>query len=236
MDMSILKPETPSKKAAIISRPGTASRTTASSSAPKSPGSSDGQDEVAGDRAPLLNYTEPVSDDEGDDENDPQQVTLDEGGVAGVSASEAAEAKAYREQHKNSPSNTGAAPSAVNVRSTQNQNFPKLTPKNLERLLKAKYQQGEGDDSEGSDQDAQQAAAKTSSGIQFVNSFRAPRGKMVSVPIRIEPKVYFANGSCKRKPGVSSFRAHADFALLNRANVLGTSADPLSDAKATVAD
>lgn len=176
MDMSILKPETPSKKAAIISRPGTASRTTASSSAPKTPESVDERE-----RVPLLNYAEPVSDDEGDDENDPQQVTMDEGNVIGVSAQEAAEAKAFREQNKDSDQPRTSSSGQVT------QNFPKLTPQNLERLLKAKYQQGE-------DSDEEREQQKTSSGIQFVNNFQAPKGKLVSVPIRIEPKVYFANG------------------------------------------
>lgn len=179
MDVSILKPETLNKKAAIISRPSN-SRTTASSSqqsAPKSP-------EDSSDRAPLINYTEPVSDDEDDDENDPQQVTYDESQVAGISAVEAAEARAYREQHKSDSPLQSLQPASA----TGEQNFPKLTPQNLERLLKAKYHQ------DGEDEQANRAPPPVSPGLQFVQSFTAPKGKQIAVPIRVEPKVYFANG------------------------------------------
>lgn len=140
-----------------------------------------------------------MSDDEDEDDNDPKQLAANEGGAAGISAAEAAEAIAFREQQKGTPPKPVKSPVPVEAANGSG-NFPKLTPQNLERLLRAKYQNGdeadgeEGEAVEGGQQQQQQTAAPGGP-PQYVEHFKAPRGKMVAVPIRVEPKVYFANGS-----------------------------------------
>lgn len=87
--------------------------------------------------------------------------------------------------------------------------FSKLTPKNIQRLWRAKYSRdaNEGDDEdeteegssrrdgeEGRDEEEPQSAnGQSRSGVEYVTHFSAQPGKKVSVPVRIEPKVYFAN-------------------------------------------
>jgi uncharacterized membrane protein YidH (DUF202 family) len=79
--------------------------------------------------------------------------------------------------------------------------FTKLTPKNIKRLWRAKYSRDADEDEDGDDEDDQHGAPSTSRAApardeeetrEYLNSFHAPGGKKVSVPIRIEPKVYFA--------------------------------------------
>lgn len=78
--------------------------------------------------------------------------------------------------------------------------FTKLTPNNIKRLWRAKYSR-DADGEDGDDEDDQDGAPSTARAVpardeeetrEYVNSFHAAPGKKVSVPIRIEPKVYFA--------------------------------------------
>ncbi|PWN34259.1 putative VTC4-vacuolar transporter chaperone [Meira miltonrushii] len=78
--------------------------------------------------------------------------------------------------------------------------FTKLTPNNIKRLWRAKYSR-DADGEDGDDEDDQDGAPSTARTVpardeeenrEYVNSFHAAPGKKVSVPIRIEPKVYFA--------------------------------------------
>lgn len=78
--------------------------------------------------------------------------------------------------------------------------FTKLSPNNIKRLWRAKYSR-DGEDEDGDDEDDQNGAPSTSRAApardeeetrEYLNSFHAAPGKKVSVPIRIEPKVYFA--------------------------------------------
>lgn len=216
MDVSILKPQTASSKAAIISRPvahsNTQSATVSSTStpAPKTP------DEG---RSGLPSYTEPLSDDEddGDDtpeDGQPRALGKDESLIAGMPADmakEVEEAKALREK-EGREHNVNDPRIGDHLASTQaqQQQFAKLTPQNLERLLKAKYANEHqkaaangSDDVAAEDPDTGAPADPSASNVtlkrtEYVNSFRAPKGKLVSVPIRIEPKVYFANGQSIR--------------------------------------
>lgn len=80
--------------------------------------------------------------------------------------------------------------------------FTKLTPKNIKRLWRAKYSRdADADaDEEADDEEDETRAERTRTAPardeeetrEYINSFHAPGGKKVSVPIRIEPKVYFA--------------------------------------------
>jgi hypothetical protein len=78
--------------------------------------------------------------------------------------------------------------------------FTKLTPKNLKRLWRAKYSRDageEGDDEEDEDGDDDGPSGRGTVARDeeetriLVNNFHAAPGKKVSMPIRIEPKVYF---------------------------------------------
>lgn len=86
--------------------------------------------------------------------------------------------------------------------------FAKLTPKNLQRLFQTKGRSHEED--EGAEEDEEDDSVRRAlegrdeeeprgtgsgppPGVEYVTEFHAQPGKKVSVPIRIEPKVYFAN-------------------------------------------
>ncbi|KAJ1603657.1 hypothetical protein NDA14_001069 [Ustilago hordei] len=84
--------------------------------------------------------------------------------------------------------------------------FSKLTPKNIQRLWKTKGSSHEHDedphtDAEADDEDervrraleGQDEEVPRGPNVEYVTDFHAQPGKKVSVPIRIEPKVYFAN-------------------------------------------
>lgn len=93
--------------------------------------------------------------------------------------------------------------------------FAKLTPGNLRKMLKAKAKKtmsrhsdicpedsgaraNEADVSDGgSDLEDEGpkvvgATAPRADGVEWIRHFRAPKGKRVAVPVRVEPKVYFA--------------------------------------------
>ncbi|PWZ01240.1 putative VTC4-vacuolar transporter chaperone [Testicularia cyperi] len=83
--------------------------------------------------------------------------------------------------------------------------FSKLTPKNIQRLWKTKGSSIEHDDghTDGEEDDADDPIRRALEGqdeevprgpnVEYVTEFSAQPGKKVSIPIRIEPKVYFAN-------------------------------------------
>lgn len=88
--------------------------------------------------------------------------------------------------------------------------FSKLTPNNISRLWRAKYSRDGQDDSNAGDdededeedervrrmlegRDEEDAPPPPGQNVEYVNSFSAQPGKKVSIPVRIEPKVYFAN-------------------------------------------
>lgn len=209
MDVSILKPESESKKAAIITRPtgsNNQSATVSSTSTPAAKTPEEGRSALQ-----LHGYSEPLSDDEDDQQDDlqPRAVGKDETLITGIPAnmaSQAEEAKASREKarekERSDSGKTAEASNEAHQNARKEPQFAKLTPQNLERLLQAKYQseQKAKQDAEAANQEMENGAVDpTGSGAtvrtpEYVNSFRAPSGKLVSVPIRIEPKVYFANG------------------------------------------
>ncbi|KAG0150305.1 hypothetical protein CROQUDRAFT_212469 [Cronartium quercuum f. sp. fusiforme G11] len=93
--------------------------------------------------------------------------------------------------------------------------FAKLTPGNLRKMLKAKAKKAmsrnndlnsedfaspanpAGTSNAGSDMEDEGpkvvgATAPRGSGVEWIRHYQAPKGKKVSVPVRVEPKVYFA--------------------------------------------
>lgn len=79
--------------------------------------------------------------------------------------------------------------------------FTKLTPNNIKRLWRAKYSRDAGEEGDDEDEDEDQSTAPSRTQgpeardeeetREMVTSFHAAPGKKVSMPIRIEPKVYF---------------------------------------------
>lgn len=154
----------------------------------------------------LAHYTEPVSDDEvDDDDNRHHAITLDEAGWADLPPQAAAEAKAFRDENagKNDDAKLSATTSnntTANGKAAKLQEiFPKLTPANLSKLLDSKYEmererglnqnRGEG---EGGDSNPSGVSLRPGR-VEYVSSFRAQPGKRIAIPVRVEPKVFFAN-------------------------------------------
>ncbi|KAM0791796.1 hypothetical protein ACM66B_004059 [Microbotryomycetes sp. NB124-2] len=175
--------------------------------------------------ADLAHYTEPVSDDEADEDNRHQAATTDEAGWADLPPQAAAEAKAYRDEEakRTSSANANTKQSSTSAQSSSAQGkgskpqevFPKLTPANLTKLLESKYEtertRGLNEHASSSSQAANGGAEGAGGGgggentvnpssislrpgrIEYVSSFRAQTGKRIAVPVRVEPKVFYAN-------------------------------------------
>lgn len=91
------------------------------------------------------------------------------------------------------------------------QYFSKLAPSNIKRFWRSRYSRddsaSQADDREEDDEDERIRRALEGrdeeeprgtgygppSNVEYVNSFRAPAGTKISIPVRVEPKVYFAN-------------------------------------------
>ncbi|BGP10452.1 Vacuolar transporter chaperone 4 [Rhodotorula toruloides] len=164
----------------------------------------------------LAQYTEPVSDDEEDEGNRHIGATADEAGWADLDPQAAAEAKAYREAQSKVAKGPGGRPEQSHLVAAppkppkSNEFFPKLTPANLSKLLDSRYElerdrglnQQEASAEVRAEAEATGAAEATGnpSGIslvpgrvEYVSSFRAGQGKKIAVPVRVEPKVFYAN-------------------------------------------
>lgn len=196
-------------------------------------------------------YAEPVSEGEDglDEDVDEDRLTQeakasDESFWAGLPEGAAAEAKAFREKRLREEAaevdgllkvpSFGKADGGGSKAGAEDDNFAKLTPANLKRLLKMKKRPeerrkrktkkgstdgGSDDDLDDDDDDLDElegdeedeSRATSASGkrddprkvgatakregkergqpVEYVKNFKAPTGKKVSVPIRIEPKV-----------------------------------------------
>lgn len=166
----------------------------------------------------FVDYTEPVSDDEEDgDDNRHQAIAKDEASWTNLPKGAADEAKAFRN------SNAAAASASAGPSGTTNKKvieiFTKLTPSNLKRLLNSKYTSSK-DAGLNSHADQEGLEAADESGfslkpgrIEYVSSFRAQPGKRIAIPVRIEPKVFFANERTSQYSLLAYFRA---FTNLNR--------------------
>lgn len=86
--------------------------------------------------------------------------------------------------------------------------FSKLAPSKIKRFFRSPYSRDRPEDEEGEDEDGEERERVRQSlmgrdeeepqgnarqGVEYVTSFRAPAGTKVSIPVRVEPKVYFAN-------------------------------------------
>ncbi|SCZ95025.1 BZ3500_MvSof-1268-A1-R1_Chr11-3g03553 [Microbotryum saponariae] len=205
METDIRKPAT---RKAQIQRP-----------APSHTSQSNTPSDGASHEAELAQYTEPVSDDEVDeDDNRHQAITSDEAGWANLPLQAAAEAKAFRDEaSKHAASGVGQALSTADASTSanarkQHEIFPKLTPANLSKLLDSKYETersrglnerssrgGGGRENgvngvNGEEQTINPSGISLTPGrVEYVSSFRAQAGKKVAIPVRVEPKVFYAN-------------------------------------------
>ncbi|GAA5907874.1 hypothetical protein JCM6882_004579 [Rhodosporidiobolus microsporus] len=161
----------------------------------------------------LNQYTEPVSDDEDADENRHVAATNDEAGWADIDPAAAAEAKAYREGQAKLAGGPAGRPEQSHLTAAApkapKDNFPKLTPQNLDKLLGSSYrldrdrglnegssaeQRSEADATGASDAAGNPPGISLVPGrVEYVSSFRAQEGKRIAVPVRVEPKVFYAN-------------------------------------------
>ena len=203
MDTDIRKPET-TQGAAAINRP---TRTTVTASTSNSKSNSRRSSSVAEEP-----YHEPVSEDENEpheDEAVPTTMADDEGRAIGLDDAHrdaVADARGFREESLRKARESGEPKPADGDENGSSWTPPvlKLTPGNLDRLLRTKY--GGDGDAEGETMSKTDAAAAGlevdpvatagQSGIrrpEFTSAYRAQKGKLISVPIRIEPKVYYAN-------------------------------------------
>lgn len=107
------------------------------------------------------------------------------------------------DQQSNKPSALGRKEILSTSTAFDKNYFTKLTPKNIKRLWRAKYSRDgaeDGDDEYEENNSHRQSeyesratpARDEEETREFVNSFHVAPGKKVSIPIRIEPKVYFA--------------------------------------------
>lgn len=159
----------------------------------------------------LAQYTEPVSDDEEDEGNRHIATTSHEAAWADIDPQAAAEARAFREAQSKIQKGPGgqsdqshltaAAPSAPK------ELFMKLTPANLSKLVQSRYELerdtglNENQDSRANNGNASGSGISLVPGrVEYVSSFRAQEGKKIAVPVRVEPKVFYANERTSRSP------------------------------------
>lgn len=204
----------PATQKASISRP-VAHPTSAASSNPTRSNSAEG----------FVDYTEPLSDDEEEDDEDNRlkgTATNEADWVGDLGHAEVEAAKAYRENHvreeaAKAAKRDDAGPSSSKAGTTKvKEIFTKLTPANLTRLLNSKYDLDRdrslnsgtttrstidtSASSEGtrveplSDEQVNESGFALNPGrIEYVSTFRAGPGKRIAIPVRIEPKVFYAN-------------------------------------------
>ncbi len=135
----------------------------------------------------------------------PDQATNLAGGMLAVASATVAAGRRSSTTNKKTAAPTRDEILAPSHRYDQNF-FSKLTPKNIQRLWKTKGHSHEHDDEhtdadEADDEDdpvrraleGQDEEVPRGPNVEYVRNFHAQPGKKVSVPIRIEPKVYFAN-------------------------------------------
>ncbi|GAA5949801.1 hypothetical protein JCM21900_004204 [Sporobolomyces salmonicolor] len=198
METDIRKPAT---RKAQIERP-SASHSNTASATPSDARSSEHE---------AVQYTEPVSDDEDADDDRLVATTNDEAGWADLPPDAAAEAKKYRDEQaklRTGPAGHSARSrlQAARAAPKQRELFPKLTPANLSKLLESRYETDghRGLNTRRSPSNAAVTGASDATGnpsgislrpgrIEYVSSFRAGEGKKIAIPVRVEPKVFYAN-------------------------------------------
>lgn len=179
METDIRKPAT---RKAAINRPLTSA--THSNTLSPSPSSNDPLDNV--------HYTEPVSDDEDTNEDRLLAIANDEAGWADLPLAAVKEAKAFREAKARKGEDT---PTMRKVSKAQ-EVFTKLTPANLSKLLNNRSEAltGTREGEEEGEEGVNESVISLRTGrVEYVSNFRAEMGKKVAIPVRVEPKVFFAN-------------------------------------------
>ncbi|GAA5907321.1 hypothetical protein JCM5296_002691 [Sporobolomyces johnsonii] len=200
METDIRKPAT---RKAQIERP-SASQSNTASATPSDARSSEHE---------AVQYTEPVSDDEDADDDRLVATTNDEAGWADLPPDAAAEAKKYRDEQAKLRTGPAGQSAQLHLQAAvaaaapkQRELFPKLTPANLSKLLESRYET----DRNGGLNERQAASEAAVTGasdatgnpsgislrpgrIEYVSSFRAGEGKKIAIPVRVEPKVFYAN-------------------------------------------
>jgi hypothetical protein len=161
--------------------------------------------------ADLAQYTEPVSDDEEDEGNRHIATTSHEAAWADVDPQAAAEARAFREAQSKMQKGPGGQPDQSHltaaVPSAPKELFMKLTPANLSKLVQSRYELerdtglNESQDSRANNGNASGSGISLVPGrVEYVSSFRAQEGKKIAVPVRVEPKVFYANERTSGSP------------------------------------
>jgi hypothetical protein len=86
--------------------------------------------------------------------------------------------------------------------------FPKLTPANLVKLLESRYdREGDRPLNESGEADPNASGFSVRPGrTEYVSSFRATEGKRIAIPVRVEPKVFYANERTSESFSLSLFR------------------------------
>ncbi len=133
-------------------------------------------------------YLEPVS--EGEDDEPFTQASQDEEKRLGLPATaykDAQAAKAFRENKLREEAANGtneAQPRAANAGHPNGNHLP-LDARNLRKLM--------AQDEEEEEREAEAQEEDDGPQTEYVRHFKAPAGKRISMPVRVEPKVHFAN-------------------------------------------
>lgn len=175
-------------------------------------------------------YTEPLSDDEEDEGNRHIATTNHEAAWADIDPEAAAEARAFREAQSKLQKGPGGQSDQSHLNaamppapSAPRELFMKLTPANLSKLVQSRYEMDRDTGLNEPRQEQQDGASPrpdrngNGSGIslvpgrvEYVSSFRASAGKKIAVPVRVEPKVFYANERTSACRLSSLFRATTD--------------------------
>nr|ODN99815.1 vacuolar transporter chaperone 4 [Cryptococcus depauperatus CBS 7855] len=214
MDQDIRKPVL-AKSRVLIERPNsnTHSNTSVNNSAVHSP-----TDPSA---TPQVSYCEPVSEGEEDEEYLVQSVKNEEKFLRLPSdvAAQAREAREHREQTIRDEAAKQASSRAINQAEAEastsvaprhhksyenslridplassdrfDKNMQLLNDK-LNKVNKSREQSQDETGTQGDDQDEQEEEDGDNDRVIYVNQFKAPAGKKIAIPVRVEPKVVFA--------------------------------------------
>jgi hypothetical protein len=133
-------------------------------------------------------------------------IAKDEAGWADLPPSAIAEAKAFRDKTAAAGGyqSTASKSNANGSESKQQEIFPKLTPAKLSEMLDSKLilerERREHPSSSQGDEANESGVQLLPGRVEYVSSFRAQTGKRIAVPVRVEPKVYYANERTSPSP------------------------------------
>jgi hypothetical protein len=203
VDVEITKPDTGFRS---VARPHSTQRTPErqSSGAP-TPDPADSEDAT---------YVEPVSEGEGDEDMD-LAPARDEGARIGIANAQAADAIAFRERHLKEREQPPGPSRALSIERLPEIPAPPTTPaprpvsrgrtlsidplvpasafdERFQDRLRAVNRAREDDDDDANTEQTSPGGNQNGDDRVLTREWRAPTGKRIAVPVRIEPKVYFA--------------------------------------------